>query len=116
MPKRRDILLGAVSLAFARLLTACGKKSTRTAKDASHAGVDFKVLVPNEANDDKYPLVVAIHGQGGAPEHWVLPWGKFPGKAQIALPRGFTKEGEGFSWFPWSTDMKSEKLAADVAA
>ncbi len=116
MPKRREILFAAASLVVGRILTACGKKGTRTPKDASHAGVDFKVLVPNEGNDDKYPLVVAIHGQGGAPEHWVEPWSKFPGRAQIALPRGFTKDGEGHAWFPWTTNMADEKLAADVAA
>src|SRR5687767_12435174 len=116
MPRRRDILFAAASLAFGRLLTACGKKGTRTPKDANHAGVDFKVLMPHEGNDDKAPLIVTIHGNGGAPEHWVEPWSKFPGNAQIAIPRGFTKEGEGFAWFPWQKDMKDEKLALDVAA
>jgi phospholipase/carboxylesterase len=116
MPKRRDILFAAATLAFGRLLAACGKKSTRTARDANHGGVDFKVLVPNQGNDDKAPFLVAIPGNGGAPEHWVEPWSKFPGTAQIAIPRGFTKEGEGYAWFPWNKDMKDEKLAADVAS
>jgi predicted esterase len=110
MPTRREILIGAAALGFG---AACSK--SRKVTQSAHAGVDFKVLVPQEP-DAAYPLVVAIHGIGGAPEHWVDGWRAFPGRAQIALPRGFDKHGEGFSWFPWSANMKDEKLAADVAA
>src|SRR4051812_27046863 len=104
---RREILLGAVALG----LGACSKSRNVTA--AVHAGVDFKVLVPREV-DTVYPLVVAIHGIGGAPEHWIDGFKNFPGRAQIALPRGFAKHEEGFSWFPWSANMRDDKLAADV--
>ena len=113
MPKRREFLLGAVSLGFGGLLEACSKP--RTVRSSVHAGVDFVELVPRKP-DESLPLVVAIHGRGGAPEHWVDGWMKFPGNVQFVLPRGFERYEEGFSWFPWSTDMKSEKLAADVDA
>ena len=113
MPKRREFLVGALSLGFGGLLPACSK--SRKVRSSVHAGVDFKELVPLQP-DDSMPLVVAIHGLGGAPEHWVEGWMRFPGNAHIVLPRGFHAHEEGFSWFPWSTDMKSEKLASDVGA
>jgi phospholipase/carboxylesterase len=112
MSRRREFLLGAASL-FGGLVSACGKP--RTARSSVHAGVDFTELVPRKP-DETLPLVVAIHGLGGAPEHWVAGWTPFPGNARIVLPRGFDRHEEGFSWFPWSADMKSDKLAADVAA
>jgi len=113
MPKRREFLLGAAALGFGGLLPACSKP--RTVRSSVHAGVEFKELVPRKP-DDTLPLVVAIHGKGGAPEHWIDGWMPFSGNAQIVLPRGFDRHEDGFSWFPWSADMKSERLAADVAA
>jgi len=117
MRGRREFFLGAASLGLGGFgfFSGCSK-ATRNVTAASHAGVDFKVLVPKKDADDKYPLFVAIHGLGGAPEHWVEPWGTFPGKVQIALPRGFDKHEEGHSWFPWTTNMKDEKLATHVVA
>lgn len=113
VPKRREFLLGAVSLGFGGLSSGC--KKPRKVQSSVHAGVEFKELVPVRP-DAAMPLVVAIHGLGGAPEHWVDGWMHFPGNAHIALPRGFARHEEGFSWFPWTTDMKSAKLSADVAA
>jgi predicted esterase len=113
MGKRRAFLVGAASLAFGGLLAACGK--SRTARSSFHGGVDFKELVPRKP-DDTLPLVVAIHGRGGAPEHWVDGWTPFPGAVEIVLPRGFERHEEGYAWFPWSTDLRSEKLAAEVGA
>ena len=109
MAGRRGFVLGA----FAGLISACGKP--RTVRSAAHAGVDFVEIVPRTP-DASLPLVIAVHGRGGAPEHWVDGWMKFPGRAHFALPRGFDRHEEGFAWFPWSKDLKSDKLAADVAA
>lgn len=120
---RRAFLAGAATVAAlgsSALTTACGKP--RTVRDASHGGVDFKELVPKNP-DDSLPIVVAIHGLGGAPEHWVDGWMKLAGNATIVLPRGFDKHEGGFSWFPWEdakltadNDMKSAALAERVAA
>jgi predicted esterase len=107
MMGRRGFVLGAL----AGLIGACSKP--RTVRSAVHAGVDFVELVPRNP-DPALPIVVAIHGRGGAPEHWVDGWMPFPGRAHFALPRGFDRHEEGFAWFPWSTDAKSEKLAADA--
>ena len=106
---RRGFVLGA----FAGLVGACNKP--RTVRGSVHAGVDFVELAPRTP-DPSLPIVIAIHGRGGAPEHWVDGWLAFPGRAHFALPRGFDRHEEGFAWFPWSTDLKSAKLAADVEA
>lgn len=106
---RRELLLGAMSLGL-----ASGCSRPRKVTKTSYAGVEFKELIHPEA-DEFLPLIVAIHGKSGAPEHWVNGWMSFPGKVNIALPRGFIKEAEDtYSWFPWSTDPKDPKLATDV--
>lgn len=112
MLQRRSFLMGAMALG-AGALAACTKP--KKVESSVHGGVDFKQLVPREA-DPALPLIVAIHGLGGAPEHWVDGWMPFPGRATIALPRGFDRHEKGFKWFPWNPDMKSEQLAADVTA
>lgn len=109
---RRELLLGAAALGLGGLSAACSKP--RTPRSSVHAGVDFVELLSRKP-DDTLPVIVAIHGRGGAPEHWIDGWTPFPGNASIVLPRGFERHEEGFSWGPWSTDMKSAKLAADIA-
>lgn len=111
MPKRREFLLGAAVLGW--LGSACSKP--RRVVSSVHAGVEFKELIHKEP-DESLPIVVAIHGLGGAPEHWVDGWTAFAGRARIVLPRGFERHEEGFSWFPWTANMKDPKLAADVSA
>lgn len=110
---RREFLLGAAAFGLGGLSVGCSKP--RTPRSSVHAGVDFVELLPRR-RDDSLPVIVAIHGRGGAPEHWVDGWTPFPGNASIVLPRGFDRHEEGFSWCAWSTDMKSAKLAADLGA
>ena len=116
--RRRALLLGAATLGaatlgFGGLLAACSKP--RTVRTSVHGGVDFVELLAKKP-DDTLPLVIAIHGRGGAPEHWIDGWMPFPGSAHFALPRGFARHEQGFSWFASPLDMKSETLAKDVAA
>lgn len=116
IPSRRAVLLGAAALGLGGSSIACSKP--RRVLTSVHGGIDFTELVHKEP-DDSLPLVVAIHGLGGAPEHWIAGWTPFPGRARIAMPRGFDRHEEGYSWFPWSgspTSMKDPKLAADVGA
>lgn len=112
--KRRSFLLGALSVGVSGLVAACSPKPRKIVK-SHHGGVEFKELVHKEP-DELLPLIVPIHGLGGAPEHWVSGWMPFPGRSNIALPRGFNKHEDGYSWFPWNPDMNDEKLAADVSA
>lgn len=93
------------------MLAAC--KKPKKVVTSTNAGVEFTQLVASEP-DESLPLVVAIHGLGGAPEHWVDGFSHFPGRATIALPRGFERHEKGFRWFPWSTDFESATFAADI--
>lgn len=114
MNGRRSFLLGAMSLGASGFALSCAEKPRKVAK-SHHGGVEFKELVHKQP-DDLLPLVVALHGNGGAPEHWVSGWMNFPGRVSVAIPRGFLKEGEGYSWFPWNPAVDDEKLASDVSA
>ncbi|MBX3231203.1 MAG: dienelactone hydrolase family protein [Labilithrix sp.] len=112
---RRAFLSAGAALA----LGACKKKEPavkRTVEHSSHATVDFLELVHPEP-DPSLPLVVAIHANGGAPEHWVEGFSKFPGRARILLPRGYRRKNEGYEWFEWplTNDLASTKLAMDVS-
>ena len=78
-------------------------------------GVEVVELFPNGA-DDASPLVVAVHGRGDDPEHWVETWSKFPARAEIALPRGFDRYGSGWSWFEYVDGMSDEQFGAVVGA
>ncbi len=109
---RRSFVVGAAS--FAAFGAAACARPRKIAK-SFHNGVEFKELIHKET-DDFLPLVIPIHGNGGAPEHWVNGWMPFPGRVSFALPRGFNKDGEGSSWFPTSNEPKNEKLATDVSA
>lgn len=124
MLSRRDVLRGGLAaLAFGGLpaassaLTACARSKAppiwpRTSK---HEGVELIELFPNGA-DEASPLVVAVHGMGDKPDNWIEPWRTFPGKAQIALPRAFTRYGEGWSWFDLRDGMTDAELGEAVGA
>lgn len=105
------------------LLGGCAKKREEEVAPApltltwprrtTHAGLEVIELFPNEASETS-PLVVAIHGLGDRPEHWVEGWRGFPKKAQIVLPRAFTPYGDGFSWFPLRATLTDDELARKV--
>lgn len=111
---RRSLVLGALGALASGLGAACARPARRVTREA-RAGVDFTILVPGTARPG-VPLVVALHGEGGSPERWTDGFARFPGDATIALPRGFEPHEGGFRWFPWSADLASPKLAADVGA
>lgn len=92
----------------------CAKpKAPSLPRRARYDGVDFIEMFPSDA-DETGPLVVAVHGMGDKPDNWIDTWKAFPGKAQIALPRAFTKYGDGFSWFELRDGMTDAELAAGV--
>ena len=115
MLSRRDVLRASL-LTFLPVAGACAKaKTVSWPRRTKYEGVDFIELFPGEA-DETAPLVVAIHGMGDKPDNWIESWRTFPAKAQIVLPRAFTKYGEGYSWFELRDGMTDAELGAEVGA
>jgi predicted esterase len=90
-------------LALALLLVAC-----RVPAPEQH-GVRI-VRVPG---NPRAPLVVALHGRGGTPEHFLGPW---RGDFEVAGPQGFLPVGNGYGWFDWPAGLTQEELASRIIA
>lgn len=117
MLSRRDVLsagLGTTLLTLAGGAASCAKaRSPSWPRRSKHEGVDFIELFPGDA-DETAPLIVAVHGMGDKPDNWIETWRPFPARAQVVLPRAFTKYGEGFSWFELRDGMSDAELGAEV--
>jgi phospholipase/carboxylesterase len=118
MLSRRDLLVTGLAAALSTGLGTSGLACARSKTPAwprrtKYEGVDFIELFPGDA-DETAPLVVAIHGMGDKPDNWIESWRTFPGKAQIVLPRAFTKYGEGWSWFEFKDGMTDAEFGAEV--
>jgi phospholipase/carboxylesterase len=119
---RRRILEGLGGAAIAARLTTGSKRAPpggparlEWPRTTNHAGVEIIELFPNGA-DESSPLIVAIHGMGDRPDRWVDDWKQFPHKAQIALPRAFDRQGDGWSWFEFEDGMTDEQFGTAVGA
>ncbi len=66
--------------------------------------------------DTTSPLIIAIHGRGDTPESFADVFNGFPGCAEVALPRGFTRVGLGFSWFDAAAGADTRELADAITA
>src|SRR5450755_3448295 len=64
--------------------------------------------------DTSSPLIIAIHGRGDTPESFADVLDGFPGRAEIALPQGFSRMGLGWSWFDGAAGVDNEALATSV--
>jgi len=114
MLSRRDVLVTGLAAALGASLPACARSKTPAwPRRTKYEGVDFIELFPGET-DETAPLVVAIHGMGDKPDNWIESWRTFPAKAQIVLPRAFTKYGDGWSWFEFKDGMTDAEFGAEV--
>ena len=111
MLSRRAVLGLGVGLGLG--LGACAKSKPAWPRRSKYDGVDFIELFPGDA-DETAPLIVAIHGMGDTPDNAIDAWKTFPARVQIALPRAFTKYGEGFSWFEFRDGMTDDEFGAEV--
>ncbi|MDB5216468.1 MAG: Serine esterase, partial [Myxococcaceae bacterium] len=95
MLSRRDVLgaglAAGLAAALSTSLAACARSKTPAwPRRTKYEGVDFIELFPGDA-DETAPLIMAVHGMGDKPDNWIESWRTFPAKAQIVLPRAFTK-------------------------
>ncbi len=118
MLSRREILgltLGlGLGLGGASAAACARPKSPSWPRRSKYDGIDFIELFPGDA-DESAPLIIAVHGMGDKPDNWIDAWTPFPAKVQIALPRAFTKYGDGFSWFELHDGMSDAELGTEVA-
>jgi phospholipase/carboxylesterase len=117
MITRRTLLRGLGSVALSTPLACSRTPPPRPSwpRTTVYEGISMIELFPRDA-DESSPLIVAVHGRGDRPEHWVEDWRRFPAKVHIALPRAFTPLGDGFSWFDFKDGMTDEQFGAEVGA
>ena len=61
--------------------------------------------------DAKLPLVIAIHGLGDRPEHFVGLFHDYPAQVRVVAPRGPTAHNRGYSWFPVKLPVRGDDAA-----
>ncbi len=89
-----------------------------TPREHGEARLDFLERTTGGARaDERLPMIVALHGLGDRPEHWLARWDTFPVRARIILPRAPTPWHDGGSWFPYPpASMESLATSVDAAA
>ncbi len=58
--------------------------------------------------DAKLPLVIAIHGLGDRPDHFVGLFRDYPAQIRVIAPRGPTAHNRGYSWFPVKLPVRGD--------
>src|SRR5262245_18427140 len=61
------------------------------------------------------PLDVGLHGYGGRPESGAQLLDDFPAAVEIAVPRGFYVQDDGWAWFDWPPNLSHDELAQRIA-
>jgi phospholipase/carboxylesterase len=93
-----------------------GAPALASAPGDEAAGVRFVEIVTGGASaSDTLPLIVAIHGFGGSPEHFLrrAELGSLGARARIVAPFGLTPVDMGFAWFAGEgTDHLAEDMRA----
>jgi len=96
----------------------------RTVADAPPQALSLsyvEAITAGAARDAKLPLIVALHGLGDRPEHFVALFEDFPVPARVVAPHSGSPFGDGFAWFAPYGAMSDEaapaigKAADDVA-
>jgi phospholipase/carboxylesterase len=77
-----------------------------------------EILTAGARPDEALPVVIALHGYGGSPEHLAAIFDGFPVRARVLLPRGKKRAGKGWGWFDFaiSTRPLSDEMAGEIAA
>lgn len=97
----------ARSVASARPVPSQNVPAARREPELRQAGdiAYIELLTGGAREEQRLPLIVAIHGLGDRPDRFVGFVDAFDVPARIVLPRGLTAHGDGFSWF-WFGDRR----------
>jgi phospholipase/carboxylesterase len=113
--------MGLFAVAIAAGFLACDRdvqlvELTREHHSATTIhGTRFATVFERDA-DDRWPLLVILHGRGDTAEHFRDAWRNFPIKLQLSLPLAPLPFDHGRQWFDWPPGTSDEALAAAVAA
>lgn len=98
-------LLVLVSLACTQEISADATPSTQAAPLAF-----VERLTAGARAEETLPLLVAIHGLGDTPEHFVELLEDLDVKARVIAPRAPDPWGEGSSWYPIDDEKRKPRV------
>jgi phospholipase/carboxylesterase len=100
-------------------LVVCTPRSPAEGKPAAQLAY-LERVTGGAAASAKLPLVVAIHGLGDSPEHFLALFDDFDAKARIVAPRAPDPWHGGGSWYPFRAPLDRQlpviRARADLLA
>lgn len=113
--------LRGLSVALVALLVACRAEAVPGA--ATPLRYVERVVGARSATI-ALPLIIALHGRGDRPEHFITLFERLPGAARVIAPAAPLPQGDGYSWFsvrvregkPEVLDPEVDQAATQVAA
>ncbi|HEY6555764.1 MAG TPA: dienelactone hydrolase family protein [Polyangiaceae bacterium] len=76
----------------------------------------IELLTGGAQEEQRLPLIIAIHGLGDRPDRFAGFVDAFDVPARIVLPRGLTAHGDGFSWFWFGDGRDVARISSGVEA
>ena len=113
--------MGLLAVAVASGILACDRDIQLVELTREHfsattiAGTRFATIFERDA-DERWPLLVILHGRGDTAEHFRDAWRNFPIKLQLSLPLAPIPFDHGRQWFDWPPATTDDALAASVLA
>ena len=99
------------AICLVTVVCCCLPSVSAFAEDAS-----LEILTGGATKKDKLPLIVALHGRGGAPSEIIHLLDGFSVKARVIAPHGATRVGEGWGWFESSWKAMPDEMAPGIKA
>ncbi|HVW26319.1 MAG TPA: alpha/beta fold hydrolase [Polyangiaceae bacterium] len=94
------VVSGCQSSPSARATTGSGAPAAARPAAPAKLSLDYvEVTTAGAARDAALPLVIALHGLGDRPEHFLGLFSDFPVAARVIAPHSATPFGDGFQWF-----------------
>jgi phospholipase/carboxylesterase len=99
--------------------TPAPARSSPPASETASAFAYVEVTTGGADKNAPLPLVIALHGLGDRPEHFVALFDGFRVPARVVAPHSATSYGDGYSWFPFRVgdpDASAPGIAAAADA